>query len=548
MPIALCAQYSQVGGMASSDMHEFMPINGGKTALMTVYQQRQFDMSPWNIKTGVGWVMESVFQEVDIETSKVLFEWRSLDHVDPSNSYTLPSATDTSGTGLHVSEPWDYFHINSIDKNADGDYLISSRHTSAIYKVSGKNGSVIWRLHGSNPTFRNINFSFSQQHDARWLYENKTHSVVSLYNNGYNGFNQTHPYSSGMVILIDHIEKTALQVREYLPKIPGLVSSSQGNLQRLPNNNVFMGWGNNVFVSEHSEEGELVLWASFAEAPVMNYRAMKFEWEGNPTDSPALWTYSRTSEPFSPTTFYASWNGATRIKSWRFYGAHDKDGSWTLLDDIDKAGFETEYHNATFFPWTRAEAVNKDGVILGKSEVKYTFVPSPDLSLFCQDETCADAPAYGLPDEGDAPITIPPVGVSTVPWVDLENGGTYPSGFPHVDAENEAAEHDRQGKKQVLSWSAAVLFFGILGPLYFIYRRYQRHQRQDLCNDDAESAESLTGRSNQNKTPANPNVLPWWNWRRWAGEKNTSGPYFALSDHNYPPTYEQRRARMDRRD
>lgn len=37
------------GGMASSDMHEFMPINDGKTALMTVYQQRQFDMTPWNI-------------------------------------------------------------------------------------------------------------------------------------------------------------------------------------------------------------------------------------------------------------------------------------------------------------------------------------------------------------------------------------------------------------------------------------------------------------------------------------------------------------------
>ncbi|BAE60645.1 unnamed protein product [Aspergillus oryzae RIB40] len=128
------------GGMASSDMHEFLPINDGKTALLTVYQQRQFDMSLWNVKTGMGWLMESIFQEVDVETNEVLFEWKSLDHVDPTVSYTYPGHTDTSGTGLDPRSPWDYFHINSIDKNQEGDYLISSRHTSAIYKFPARMG------------------------------------------------------------------------------------------------------------------------------------------------------------------------------------------------------------------------------------------------------------------------------------------------------------------------------------------------------------------------------------------------------------------------
>lgn len=29
------------------------------------------------------WIVDARFQELDIETGKVLFEWSSLDHVDP---------------------------------------------------------------------------------------------------------------------------------------------------------------------------------------------------------------------------------------------------------------------------------------------------------------------------------------------------------------------------------------------------------------------------------------------------------------------------------
>ncbi|KAJ5147072.1 hypothetical protein N7526_000424 [Penicillium atrosanguineum] len=511
------------GGMASSDMHEFLPIGNGKTALMTVYQQRQFDMTPWNIKTGVGWLMESVFQEIDTETSKVIFEWRSLDHVDPSTSYTWPAHTDTSGTGLNVHEPWDYFHINSIDKNDDGDYLISSRHTCAIYKISGRDGSVIWRLHGSNPTFRNINFSFSQQHDARWLYENATHTVLSLYNNGYNGYNQTHSYSAGMIILIDHVDNTALQIRDYKPRINDLISSSQGNLQRLPNKNAFIGWGNNPFVSEHDEEGNLLLWASFAQDTVMNYRAQKFEWDGNPTDSPALWVYSRTSEPYSPTSFYVSWNGATRVQSWRFYGAHNMTGPYVFLDQVNKTGFETEYPHTSFYLWTRAEAVDSKGAVLGKPEIKYTFVPSPELREFCQDETCLDAPGYGFPGEDAAKPFIPPVGVNTVPWVDPDHDGaiwSYPSGFPHTTEPLAAHYRWRHGRATI----AVVL--PLLAGAYFAWRFYQP-RRPDRLGEDDESSEPLNGMA-ERKPSQRSSDRPWWYWRRWAGSSDTK--YFALAD------------------
>lgn len=528
--------------MASSDMHEFMPINDGKTALMTVYQQRQFDMSPWNIKTGVGWLMESIFQEVDVETSKVQFEWRALDHVDPSLSYTWPAHTDTSGTGLNIHEPWDYFHINSIDKNKDGDYLVSSRHTCAIYKISGKDGSLIWTLHGAKPSFKNKNFSFSQQHDARWLHENSTHTTLSLYNNGFNGFNRTHTYSSGMIILIDHAEKTATQIHDYGPPGQDMVSSSQGNLQILPNKNAFMGWGNNAYVSEHSEKGDLLLWAYFSKNDrVMNYRAQKFQWEGNPTDSPALWAYSRAAEPFTPTSFYVSWNGATRVHTWRFYGAMNKTGPYEFLDEVEKTGFETKYTNDSFHTWTRVEAVDRNGVVLGKSQRKYTFVPSPELREFCADETCLDPNGYGLPGNNDEKPSIPPVGVNTVPWIDPDNPSIWsqPSDVPRPSNHSHFGGWSMGGKCFVsTSLKRAHMFAGLfalgviilvlipfLVGIYYAFRYYKRRPQLDSLQDQ-ESSGPLNGMA-EGKSP--PTELPWWDWRRWTGDQEEH-LYFPLTE------------------
>ncbi|KAJ5819537.1 hypothetical protein N7474_005128 [Penicillium riverlandense] len=528
------------GGMASSDMHEFRPVGDGKTALMTVYQQRQFDMTPWNIKTGVGWLMESIFQEVDVQTSKVLFEWRALDHVDPSMSYTWPAHTDTSGTGLHVTEPWDYFHINSIDKNADGDYLVSSRHTCAIYKISGKDGSVIWRLHGANPSFKNINFSFSQQHDARWLYENATHSVISLYNNGFNGFNQTHTYSSGMIILIDHIENTATQLRDYGPPSNRMLSSSQGNLQIMPNRNVVIGWGNNPYVSEHTEDGELVMWLRFATNTVMNYRAHKFEWDADPSDSPALWTYSRSADPFSPTTFYVSWNGATRVKKWRFYGAANMTGPYTLLDEVAKNGFETEYTNTSFYTWTKAEAIDRNGEVLASSARKYTFVPSPELREFCRDQTCEDASAYGFPGDDRATSSIPPAGVNTVPWIDPDNPKIWSQ--PSSTPQHIYSHHKNWTMGRMLAWGAMILvLIPLIGIAVYALRYYQRRQRemqQRFAVDPTdESVEPLNGMAEGKPFPMRTG-MPWWNWRRWIGEEDEPH-YFPLSERS------PRRERME---
>jgi arylsulfotransferase ASST len=84
---------------------------------------------------GGSWV---IYDSTYRETSRVLFEWHSLHHVPLSETYRA----EISSAG-NV----DYFHLNSIAVDPrDGHLLVSSRHTSTIYKLDRRSGAIRWRL------------------------------------------------------------------------------------------------------------------------------------------------------------------------------------------------------------------------------------------------------------------------------------------------------------------------------------------------------------------------------------------------------------------
>lgn len=386
------------GSGVSSDMHEFRmtPHSNGTTVLMTVYQPRHYDLAAnprYRVAGGMGWLVEGVFQEVDIETGKVVFEWRSTDHLDPSLSYTFPGTTDTSGDGLSEDTPWDYFHINSIDKNTDGDYLISARHMAGIYKLSGVDGHVMWELGGANPTFNQTNFRFSSQHHARWVSENATHTVLSFFDNASNTFNMTNRFSHGYIILINHIENTATAIKSWgAPEAGGgLLSGSQGNLQLLPGGNVHLGWGEHAFFSEHTWDGSPVQYGIVAQrlSNVMIYRSNKFNWTGTPVSKPAVWTYAQTKTAEAGMVIYVSWNGATEVHAWNFYSASSSDGPFELIGTVEKNGFETAFRHRDVQGWAFAEALDRDGRPLDRSVIAKTFIPSDSLRPYCDDWSCS---------------------------------------------------------------------------------------------------------------------------------------------------------------
>ena len=382
-----------VGIGVASDLHEFILTPGGETALITIYRPTQFEINKDGV-LGFVWVMESIFQEVNISSGELLFEWRSLDHVHPSQSY-LP--LNSSNDGISPSEPWDYFHINSVEKNDVGDYLISGRHTHCIYKISGENGSILWQLQGKTSSFLASGFTFAWQHDARWLQDNSSTTVVSLFDNGRSQDVVNASSSSGKIISINHEDATASLIAQFESTFAptGLISSiSQGNLQNLGNGNVFIGWGAEPFISEHLPNGTAV-WSATWEDESPNYRAFKADWNGCPNHTfPAVWSYARTNS--SRTAIYVSWNGATTVHSWALYAVGLLDTPATrVATQIEKTGFETLIWLDHYSPWIMVEALDINGKGLKNSSIFQTIVPSSRIEASCGDLHCLGAVVKG---------------------------------------------------------------------------------------------------------------------------------------------------------
>lgn len=136
--------------------------------MITVFEPRAHDLTEYGIEDG--WIMESYIQEIDLATNALLFEWQALNHVNIND--TLWGSTIRGHLTNTSEESWDFFHINSIQKDHRGNYLISSRHMSSIYYIDGKTGSILWTLGGQGNDFTDLSggraTDFIFQHQALW--------------------------------------------------------------------------------------------------------------------------------------------------------------------------------------------------------------------------------------------------------------------------------------------------------------------------------------------------------------------------------------------
>jgi len=269
--------------------------------------------------------------------------WASLDHVDVAESYSP------------AGYPWDYFHINSIDVDHDGHLLISGRNTWAVYKVHRHTGAIMWRLGGKRTDFalgKGARFAF--QHDARR--HGSAGTSISVFDNGGAERRQVESQSRGLFLTLDHRAKTATVAREYTHS-PPIFGRQMGNVQVLPNGNVFVGWGTDPHTTEFAADGTVRFDATLPYGGE-NYRAFRFPWTAKPSDSPALVR--------AQGSLWASWNGATEVSAWRV----DAGPSPTQLRPDEtraRAGFETPLAAPAGATYAVAVALNRDGEALGRS-------------------------------------------------------------------------------------------------------------------------------------------------------------------------------------
>jgi Arylsulfotransferase (ASST) len=337
----------RAGNGVHADLHELQLTKQG-TALVTAYDPILCNLSSVGGRAYDG-VTDGLLQEIDVKTGLVMRQWTSLDHVALDETYA--KADNTS-----AAEPFDFFHINSINVDQDGSLLISARNTWAAYDLDPRSGEILWRLGGKHSSFAmGPGTQTAWQHDPRQL----ASGAISIFDNGASP--AVHPQSRGIVVALDAQQATAtLQTQILHP--PPLLADSQGDFQALENGDWFVGWGQVPDFSEFNAAGALLFDAHFP-VHTQSYRDLRFAWTGIPGNAPAFELRPATG---GAATVYASWNGATLVSGWRVLSGPSAR-SLSPVAQVARSGFET----AIALPagargrYLTVQALNAAGQVIG---------------------------------------------------------------------------------------------------------------------------------------------------------------------------------------
>lgn len=338
----------RAAGTEQADQHDLV-ITAHDSALFWVYDPVPRDLSGLGGPTD-GVLHDGVIQEIDIATGRVLWQWRASDHVDLSESYApLPQ-------GDSARLPYDYFHANSVGVDADGDIIVSARHTWACYKISRSTGQVLWRLGGKKSDFAvDTRSAFSWQHDFR----RRRDGTYSVFDNGA-GVTKQRDHSRGLVLRLDEAARTATFVAEYLHP-DRLSAPTQGSFRELADGGSFIGWGQMPHFTEYAPDGTL-RFAGHLPFDNQSYRAYRFDWDGVPNDQPTLGLRVENGT----VVVSASWNGNTRVARWRTR-AGGQPTQLAAVTEAARTGFETTLTIPGIPEYVVAEALDASGNVLGAS-------------------------------------------------------------------------------------------------------------------------------------------------------------------------------------
>ena len=145
---------------------------------------------------------------------------------------------------------------------------------------------------------------------------------------------------------------------------PPVQASSQGNVQRLPDGNTVVGWGNAHYFTEFDRRGRERFRGHFG-GPIQTYRAFRFPWTGQPTGyQPAM----AVAPSPGGSVVYASWNGATDIGFWQVLAGPASD-SMAVVAQKGWSDFETAIPTTSKGPCFAVQAMASSGQVLSTSAV-----------------------------------------------------------------------------------------------------------------------------------------------------------------------------------
>ncbi|KAI1495789.1 Arylsulfotransferase-domain-containing protein [Biscogniauxia marginata] len=394
------------------DSHE-AHLTHDNRVVMVVSTSEDVDLSVLG-EPGIGTIINCYVQEVDPVTNQVRFQFNTLDFFRVEDSFW-----PVHGEGVfQLPGPADMWHMNSIEKTSEGDFLVSYRHLHSIILINGTTGKVEWCMGGKRNQFRDITegeskADFHWQHNARFSAPNRI--ILFDNHNIHNGWCKERACSRGLELEIDTTVMTVKVVNEWRHP-QKIISASRGGIQRTPTGNTLIAWGQNPMYTEYTADGELVMDIQRGQVseldhgimPVIAYRAWKSDWVGKPLWPPSIAAYT---DDYG-TNVYVSWNGATEVQRYVLLMSndmHNLNGKDSIVAGLERTGFETGFrvpNNSTF---ARIAAVDKEGVIIGFTTAVHTRTgelieldyPLDDLNISAKAQThmavlSTDIPAAAL--------------------------------------------------------------------------------------------------------------------------------------------------------
>ncbi|PWY67252.1 hypothetical protein BO94DRAFT_540470 [Aspergillus sclerotioniger CBS 115572] len=443
------------------NVHEFKILDGGRSALACVYQSKMLDMTDVGHPGEQKLFLTGGFAELDLTTGAPLFEWDSADHLGLHETDRFHTWDEPMGDW-----GWDSVHMNAVDKNAAGDYIISMRFTDTIYMISGVDGRVMWRLGGPESNFVQ-DFVFSKQHDVKFVTSNGTYHIISFLNNASDEITTDESVSSALFVELDTVASpmTARLIARY-NRPDGQLSRLRGNVQNLPSGNVFVGWSERGYQSEFSPEGDVLMTARFASDRFSTYRAYKYEFSGRPRAPPDLVaSVYGTDEDDLMTVFYVSWNGATDVAGWNFYAQAYDGGAPVLIGYVDKTDFETMYMAHGFLDWVSVAAIDHEGNVMGTSVVHRTKIPDNWKAAGFVGSSQAPAPVNPSTIHKEAHASEESLGHSTVSDADTKDA---------IAALSQAYEVVRRLGSLLILILVGSSILGVLLGVFWVLRRRRR--------------------------------------------------------------------------
>jgi len=252
-----------------TDAHEFRLLPNGDHLMLTYPFESNVNLVGLQTFNANETIADCEVQEID-SSGKLVWSWLATDHVDPVRESLEPAVNTFNGASVV-----DVFHCNSIDVDASGNLLVSSRHANALFYIDRTTGVVLRKFGGSpynkdGATYVQVvgdpQTSFNMQHDARFL----PNGDISLFDD----HGATPGVARGVEYAIDLQTNRATVAFQFLGTAQ---SEYEGSFRRYTDGDSVIDWGyiptDSRILTEVDANGVDVFDVSFGGQ--VSYRAVK---------------------------------------------------------------------------------------------------------------------------------------------------------------------------------------------------------------------------------------------------------------------------------